>query len=86
MPTISVFFGIVIQMFWKEHGTPHFHAVYAEHEAVIDIRTLEVLQGSLPKRALAMVLEWATDHRTELMENWTRCERMERPQKIEPLK
>lgn len=55
-------------MFWKEHGPPHFHAVYAEYEALIEIRTLEVLQGSLPRRALAMVLEWAADHRGELME------------------
>lgn len=38
MPTISQFFGIVIQMFWREHAPPHFHALYAEHEALIDIR------------------------------------------------
>jgi hypothetical protein len=85
MPTISVFFGIVIQMFWKEHGPPHFHALYAEYEALIEIRTLEVLQGSLPKRALAMVLEWAAGHRRKLLENWDRCGRMETPERIEPL-
>lgn len=85
-PTISVFFGIVIQMFWKAHGPPHFHAMYAEHEALIEIRALEVLHGSLPRRALAMVLEWATDHRAQLMENWDRCGRMETPERIEPLK
>ena len=54
MPTISTFFGIVIQMFWHEHGPPHFHAIYAEHEAVIDIRELRVTRGSLPRRALAL--------------------------------
>ena len=53
MPTISTFYGILIQIFWREHGPPHFHALYAEHEALIDIRTLEVLQGNLPKRAFA---------------------------------
>jgi hypothetical protein len=42
MPTISQFFGIVIQMFWREHSPPHFHALYGEFEALIDIRTLEV--------------------------------------------
>lgn len=52
MPTISQFFGIVIQMFWREHAPPHFHALYGEHEALIDIRTLEVTKGSLPRRAL----------------------------------
>jgi len=48
MPTISSFFGIVIQMFWREHAPPHFHAMYAEFEVEIDIRTLEVIKGSLP--------------------------------------
>jgi hypothetical protein len=37
-PTISQFFGIVIQMFWREHAPPHFHALYGEYEALIDIR------------------------------------------------
>lgn len=39
MPTISVFYGILIQMFWRDHAPPHFHALYAEDEALIDIRT-----------------------------------------------
>jgi hypothetical protein len=51
MPTISQFFGIIIQRFWREHAPPHFHALYGEHEALIEIRTLEVTKGSLPKRA-----------------------------------
>ena len=57
MPTISSFYGILIQIFWREHGPPHFHALYAEHEALIEIRTLEVLQGAVPKRALGLVLD-----------------------------
>ena len=85
MPTISAFYGILIQIFWREHGPPHFHALYAEHEAQIDIRTLEVIQGSLPKRALALVLERASEHRPELMEDWNLCSRMQTPKKIEPL-
>jgi hypothetical protein len=40
MPTISTFYGILIQMFWRDHEPPHFHALYAEHEVLIDIRTL----------------------------------------------
>ncbi len=51
MPAISQFFGIVIQMFWREHAPPHFHAMYGEYEALIDIRTLEVVAGSLPRQA-----------------------------------
>ena len=73
VPTISVFFGIVIQMFWREHGPPHFHALYAEHEALIEIRELRVIRGSLPRRALALVLEWAVEHRQALLEDWDLC-------------
>jgi hypothetical protein len=85
MPTISQFFGIVIQMFWREHAPPHFHALYAEHEALIDIRTLEVIGGSLPRRALSLTLEWANEHRAELMEDWTLCQAKQLPKRIKPL-
>ena len=86
MPTISVFYGIVIQMFWQDHAPPHFHALYAEHEALIDLRGLRVMRGSLPRRAMALVLEWAAEHRDELMEDWDLCSRMQTPKTIEPLK
>jgi hypothetical protein len=86
VPTISVFYGVVIQMFWSEHGVPHFHALYAEHEAVIDIGELRVLRGGLPRRAMALVLEWAAEHRDELMENWNLCRSMQAPRQIEPLR
>ncbi len=85
MPTISVFFGIVIQMFWNEHAPPHFHALYAEHEVLIDLRDLRVMRGELPRRAMALVLEWAAEHRDELMEDWDLCIRMQLPKPIEPL-
>jgi hypothetical protein len=58
MPELSRFFGIVIGVFYREHGRPHFHAVYGEFEAVIDIETGEVITGDLPKRALSLVSEW----------------------------
>ena len=48
MPTISVFHGVVIQMFWLEHNPPHFHATCVGEEVIIDIRTLSVMQGSVP--------------------------------------
>ncbi|EKD74231.1 MAG: hypothetical protein ACD_45C00025G0001 [uncultured bacterium] len=59
MPTISMFYGIIIQMFWDDHAPPHFHALYAEYEVQIDIKTLEIIKGNMPRRALALVLEWA---------------------------
>ena len=85
MPTISTFLGVVIQMYWREHGPPHFHAIYGEHEAVIDIRHMRVTRGALPRRALALVLEWAVAHRNELLENWDLCDRLKPPRPIAPL-
>lgn len=85
MPTISKFYGIFIQMFWNDHPPPHFHAVYAEDEAKIDIRTLEVMEGWLPRRALALVLEWAQEHRAELIEDWELCSNNQPAKNIHPL-
>ena len=72
-------------MFWREHAPPHFHALYAEHEALIDIRTLGTIGGKLPRRAMALVLEWAALHRVELMEDWELCQAKQMPKKIIPL-
>ena len=85
MPTISTFYGILIQMFWDEHAPPHFHALYAEHEVLINIRTFEIIEGKLPRRALALVLEWAQSHREALLEDWELCERNQPLKKIRPL-
>ena len=85
LPTISSFYGIMIQMFWGDHAPPHFHALYGEYEVIVNIRTLEIIKGVMPRRALALVLEWASLHRTELMEDWTLCEMKQMPIKIEPL-
>jgi hypothetical protein len=85
MPRISRFFGIVIAMYNNDHNPPHFHAVYAEYEAEISIQTLEVLAGGLPRRALAIVLEWASLHRTELRDNWRIAQAGKTPQPIAPL-
>jgi len=55
-------------MYWQEHHPPHFHALYGDFEALVDIRTLEIIRGGLPGRALALTQEWADLHRQELME------------------
>jgi hypothetical protein len=85
MPTISRFYGILIQMYFADHAPPHFHALYAEFEALIDIRNFEVLGGELPSRALALVVEWAHLHRDELMRDWELCVQNQMPAKIRPL-
>ena len=78
MPELSRFFGVVITMFYKDHGPPHFHARYAGRDAKIDIETLAVRAGRLPPRVLGLVIEWATIHRSELRDNWRRA-RADRP-------
>lgn len=85
MPTISVFFGIVIRMYYDEHAPPHFHAHYVSDAAVIEIDSLRVRSGFLPRRAMAMVLEWAAEHREQLMENWHLAEAHQPLNHVKPL-
>ncbi|MBI4518658.1 MAG: DUF4160 domain-containing protein [Deltaproteobacteria bacterium] len=85
MPTISRFYGIIIRMFFDEHAPPHFHAEYGDSTAQIAIQTLQVLAGGLPRRAQALVLEWAALHRVELQEDWDLCQKQQQPKKIAPL-
>ena len=66
VPRISSFYGIIVTMYYKEHGRPHFHARYAEHDVSIAIDDLSILQGSLPGRSLALVRRWARLHREEI--------------------
>ena len=72
-------------MFFNDHAPPHFHARYGEFEATIEISSLEIIHGQLPRRALSMVEEWAMIHREELLEDWRRCRVNALPGRIEPL-
>jgi len=85
MPRISSFFGIVIEMYFKDHPPPHFHARYADEEAKIEIATGAVMRGSLSPRTLRLVREWLEQHRSELELNFKRVENEEQPYRIEPL-
>jgi Domain of unknown function (DUF4160) len=85
MPTISIFWGILIQMWWNDHNPPHFHCKYGEYQALIDIETLTILNGDMPKKTLNAILEWAQLHQAELMENWRLCQQSLPPNKIQPL-
>ena len=85
MPTISSFYGILIRMFFNDHGPPHFHARYGEFEATIDLGTLEVIKDQLPRRGLSLIQEWAMMHREELLEDWRLCRENIPPRKIDPL-
>ncbi len=79
MPVIARFYGIAVKMYFKEHGVPHFHAVYGEFNGVFDIKTLEMIEGDLPPRAQRLVREWAKTYRDELAKMWKRREYKQLP-------
>ena len=85
MPVISVFFGIVIRMFYREHGVGHFHAEYQGQQATFTFDG-EVLAGALPSRtAVRLIKDWAIAHRVELEANWDRVKVGEPLERIAPL-
>ena len=86
MPTISMFYGILIQMYWDEHALPHFHAIYGEFKASVGIRSLQIAEGNLPRRAIQLVLDWAELHQAELLLDWDLCQVKQMPKPIDPLK
>lgn len=85
MPEISRFYGIIIKMFFKDHNPPHFHAEYQGFEALFDINSLQIIEGDLPKRAKILVIEWALEHRSELLSNWEKAKVPDNLSNIEPL-
>ncbi len=87
MPTISMFYGIIIRMYYapSEHNPPHFHVYYNDYKASIDIRTGEFIEGDLPGRQRKLVLAWADLHQDELMADWNLVMNGEEPFKIQPL-
>ncbi len=85
MPLICKFYGILIYIYWNDHAPPHFHAEYGEFEALINIETLEIIKGELPKTALELVRRWAKNHKKELEEDWILAQQKQSLKKIEPL-
>lgn len=85
MPELCRFLGIVIAMYYREHQPPHFHAKYGEAVGVFSINDLKLIEGKLPKRIITLVLEWAFEHREELLKNWELVKERKPLNKIEPL-
>ncbi len=70
MPVIARFYGILIKMYFREHGIAHFHAIYGEYNGVFDLDSLEMMEGDLPNRAKRLVLEWAKNYKDDLLRMW----------------
>ena len=85
MPTVSRFYGILIQMYFADHGPPHFHVIYNDYKAIVGILDFGLLHGDLPPKALALVMEWARLHREELLRDWDLATHKKMPEPIPPL-
>lgn len=89
MPTISMFYGIVVSMYYldnRQHHTPHIHVQYQDEEAVISIPDGELLDGQIPPNKLRLVLAWIEIHKEELQADWFLLVKGQEPFRIEPLK
>lgn len=86
MPTISMFRGIKICIYWRDHMPPHFHAFYGDAEVIVSIGDLEIIDGQFPSKQSKMLLGWAAFHQDELMDNWNRAKKRLAPHAIDPLR
>jgi hypothetical protein len=85
MPELSRFLGAVVYMHFKDHNPPHFHVQYGDYKAAIAINGLGLLEGDLPSRILGYVIEWASMHKQELMNDWNLLQSGSTYSKIPPL-
>ncbi|MEI9962535.1 MAG: DUF4160 domain-containing protein [Limisphaerales bacterium] len=85
MPEVSRFYGIIIRFYFRDHPPTHFHAIYAEYEALIEIESGRIYQGNLPKTAYDLVNKWRLIHLQELREDWNRARANQPVLPIEPL-
>ncbi|HLB45589.1 MAG TPA: DUF4160 domain-containing protein [Anaerolineales bacterium] len=85
MPEISRFFGIIIALYYNDHQPPHFHAKYGGETGVFSTQDLRLIEGNLPKRVTSLVVEWAFEHRDELMDNWRLAQAKKPLKDIPPL-
>ena len=88
MPTLSMFFGVIVRMYYtsKIDDRPHIHVYYGDFSATVDIETCEILEGSLPTKQTRLVLAWIEIHRGELIANWALYQNGETPFSIDPIK
>lgn len=88
MPSISMFYGIIIRMYYapEEHNPPHFHAYYQDKKAVVDINSCEITSGELSSKQNKLIIAWAELHKDELLANWNLAMNGENLFNIEPLR
>lgn len=85
MPTVSIFFGIVIYMYFEDHNPPHFHAKYQEFRGLFTLDG-ELIKGDIPEKQKKLIAAWAEIHREELINNWELAKHKKEILTIEPLR
>ena len=85
MPTISMFYGIIISMFNDELNPPHFHANYQDNEGVFNMEG-ELIEGEMPRRQQKFIAAWAEIHKDELLANWELAKKNQKLFRIDPLR
>ena len=88
MPTLSIFYGIIVRMLVEnngKHNLPHIHAKYNEYEAAVTLDGI-VLEGSLPKKQMNLLQAWISIHEEDLKANWETLTTTGDYCKIEPLR
>lgn len=89
MPAISMFYGVIIYMYFmdnKQHNKPHIHAVYQGQEAIVAIPDGEILEGGLPNSKMKLLQAWIELHKDELVADWELAVSGQQPYKIDPLR
>jgi hypothetical protein len=89
MPTISFFYGIIVQMFYydnQQHHTPHIHVLYQDYEAVFSIENSSIIDGTIPNKQRKLIEAWIEIHQEELLADWKLAISGQDIYKIDPLK
>ena len=89
MPVISMFYGIIVSLYFvdnKRHKKPHVHAKYQDQEVVLSLPDGQVLEGELPPAKMRLLLAWVEIHKDELLADWELAVSGQQPYKIEPLR
>lgn len=86
MPTISRFYGIVIQIYWRDHPPPHFHAVYQDDFGVFAIADCSLIAGNIAPQQRKRVRQWWELHSDDIAFAWQQARQNEEPNRIEPLR
>jgi len=85
MPVLSMFYGVIISMFYKDHNPPYIHIQYAEYKAIVDFNG-DILEGELPVKQRKLIEAWIVLHQDELYANWQLAKDKQGLFKIDPLK